>query len=295
MKKIFAVLLTVIMLTSAAAASEPIELPDIPIPHGDNTPECSVTVPDDFIYNVTLTVKSTSAKAFKEVFPNYADKLNGYKDNDKFYYLNVKLDDAQAEQIYNECGEYVYLCNIAFNGEMCGDVFEYENDKPIPYQFQMLMPDKPSVLTFDIFGQRKLTLNYQNDAIPAETYYMVPNSSVKLPYPETDGKTPESWNTKPDGTGDTVSAAVVYTPEAGKLWKKEDNEITLYAVWDNYVPVLVGDVNEDGEIDNKDVVVLFRLVTASSDPDYSYRCDVNEDGGVDNKDVTVLFRKISAT
>ena len=51
------------------------------------------------------------------------------------------------------------------------------------------------------------------------------------------------------------------------------------------------DINQDGEIDNKDVTVLFRAVSAGEELDAG--CDVNGDGKVNNKDVTVLFRQVS--
>ena len=53
-----------------------------------------------------------------------------------------------------------------------------------------------------------------------------------------------------------------------------------------------GDINGDGSVDNKDVVLLFRYVSGKSayDPLYDY----NEDGAVDNKDVVALFRFVSS-
>ena len=60
------------------------------------------------------------------------------------------------------------------------------------------------------------------------------------------------------------------------------------------VEVLLGDVNGDGVVNNKDVVVLFRYV---SDDDVEgfidENADVNGDGKVNNKDVVALFRLAS--
>ncbi len=58
---------------------------------------------------------------------------------------------------------------------------------------------------------------------------------------------------------------------------------------------LLGDVNDDGTVDNKDVVALFRSVSGNSSAAIEEYCDVNADGSIDNKDVAVLFRSASAT
>lgn len=55
-----------------------------------------------------------------------------------------------------------------------------------------------------------------------------------------------------------------------------------------------GDINGDGNVDNKDVVTLFRYVSASR-VDYidTVAADCNGDGEINNKDVTTLFRFVS--
>ena len=58
--------------------------------------------------------------------------------------------------------------------------------------------------------------------------------------------------------------------------------------------VLVGDCNNDGSVDNKDVVVLFRYVSSENKLDDETAYDFNGDGTVDNKDVVSLFRYVSA-
>lgn len=61
-------------------------------------------------------------------------------------------------------------------------------------------------------------------------------------------------------------------------------------------PVVVGDINGDGFINNKDVVVLFRAVSESlteSDVYIEANSDVNGDGFINNKDVVALFKSVS--
>lgn len=53
-----------------------------------------------------------------------------------------------------------------------------------------------------------------------------------------------------------------------------------------------GDINGDGETDNKDIVTLFRYLSGSI-KDIAESADVNGDGSENNKDVTVLFRFLS--
>lgn len=67
----------------------------------------------------------------------------------------------------------------------------------------------------------------------------------------------------------------------------------------NYVPPVttdpeVGDINGDGDINNKDVVLLFRFLSGGSEEGlFKKAMDFNKDGYVNNKDVTVLFRFVS--
>ena len=56
---------------------------------------------------------------------------------------------------------------------------------------------------------------------------------------------------------------------------------------------LPGDTNEDGAIDNKDVVTLFRYVSGTEKAEDESKYDYNKDGVVDNKDVVALFRAVS--
>ena len=54
-----------------------------------------------------------------------------------------------------------------------------------------------------------------------------------------------------------------------------------------------GDVNGDGEVDNKDVTALFRYLSGANVSVVLSNCDFNNDGKVNNKDVTLLFRYLS--
>ena len=53
---------------------------------------------------------------------------------------------------------------------------------------------------------------------------------------------------------------------------------------------LPGDINGDGHVNNKDVVILFRYLSGYDVEVCEIALDVNGDGYVNNKDITVLFR-----
>lgn len=68
--------------------------------------------------------------------------------------------------------------------------------------------------------------------------------------------------------------------------------------WVSYYPInlrfIGGDVNSDGDTDNKDVVALFRTVSTGDATEINtWAADTNADYFVDNKDVVVLFRYCS--
>ena len=58
--------------------------------------------------------------------------------------------------------------------------------------------------------------------------------------------------------------------------------------------VIKGDVNGDNEVNNKDVVIMFRYVSDLEEPGDETMYDFNDDGAVDNKDVVSLFRFVSS-
>ena len=82
-----------------------------------------------------------------------------------------------------------------------------------------------------------------------------------------------------------------------------DKEITSCAGNAEYTAVysqtektvkIKGDCNGDGDVNNKDVVALFRYVSGSDRVEDESVYDFNGDGAVDNKDVVALFRFVSA-
>ena len=65
-----------------------------------------------------------------------------------------------------------------------------------------------------------------------------------------------------------------------------EQKVTYASEW------IKGDVNGDRLVNNKDVVLLFRIASAAS-PEYNERYDFYEDKAINNKDVIALFRHVS--
>ena len=73
----------------------------------------------------------------------------------------------------------------------------------------------------------------------------------------------------------------------------EENEIPYRIIKGEYSDFVKGDINGDGETNNKDVVTLFRYLSGEDLYVESSALDMNEDGCTDNKDVVALFRYCS--
>ena len=74
----------------------------------------------------------------------------------------------------------------------------------------------------------------------------------------------------------------------------EEKSIPYKIITGEYTDFVKGDINGDGEVNNKDVVTLFRYLSGEDDLYVeSGALDVNEDGYADNKDVVRLFRYCS--
>ena len=106
--------------------------------------------------------------------------------------------------------------------------------------------------------------------------------------PETGNDTDESV------TEDISETGTVTEPDDTETAPAETETETGTETETDKVTMIKGDVNDDGEVDNKDVVALFRYVSSAvSSSDYVSVLDYNDDGNIDNKDVVALFRALS--
>ncbi len=106
-----------------------------------------------------------------------------------------------------------------------------------------------------------------------------------LPTPTRDGYTFVGWATK-DGTMVTSETVSSFT-----------ENVTLYAQWtskDNDTNTHIhGDVNEDGEIDSRDMVCIRIALNNDGINTYKY-ADITGDGDVDSRDLVALRRIMNA-
>ena len=86
-----------------------------------------------------------------------------------------------------------------------------------------------------------------------------------------------------------------------KGWDKDIAKVTDNATYTatynkTEKPLFIpGDINGDGQTNNKDIVALFRYVSGGNVDIKEIALDVNGDGSVNNKDVTILFRYVSGS
>ncbi len=103
------------------------------------------------------------------------------------------------------------------------------------------------------------------------------------------GKFIADWNEKPDGSGESYwDEGYIVFPESPYV---NLGALTIYAIWADLGEP--GDINSDGEVNNKDVVIIFKYLSGEKVKCDEFALDVNYDGYSDNKDVAALFRYVS--
>lgn len=87
--------------------------------------------------------------------------------------------------------------------------------------------------------------------------------------------------------------SVTYNPE--DIYNILENNVTFYVEGGDIhiIEYLPGDINNDGEVNNKDVTRLFQYLSGWDVEVCEKALDVNGDGNVNNKDMTRLFQYLS--
>ena len=91
----------------------------------------------------------------------------------------------------------------------------------------------------------------------------------------------------------TTSVSVTYDPE--DIYNILEENVTYYAEGGvlNVIEYVPGDINDDGEVNNKDITRLFQYLSGWDVEVCDKALDVNGDGNVNNKDMTRLFQYLS--
>lgn len=135
-----------------------------------------------------------------------------------------------------------------------------------------------NIAAFDIFFELDGEVVQPNGTVTVE---------IDVP-DEFTGKYCDVYHIADDGTA--VSMNAVY--KNGKL-VFETTHFSVYAIIENKPPFTSGDVNDDGNIDNKDYAVLMQHLNGWDVEINNDAADVNGDGNVDNKDYAVLMQYLN--
>lgn len=76
-----------------------------------------------------------------------------------------------------------------------------------------------------------------------------------------------------------------------RIYKEQD--ITLYAIWEEEATYVPGDINGDNVVNNKDLTRLMKYLAGEDVSVNSDALDVNGDGSVNNKDLTRLMKYLA--
>ena len=134
-------------------------------------------------------------------------------------------------------------------------------------------------------GSVTLTLNYVSGYDP-ETYAPI-ISPLEGAVITVDGE-------KTDIVTDADGKALVAMTKSAVISAEKEGLVLIPPVCLFSAGFEPGDVNEDGQIDNKDVVSLFRYVSALEKEEDEAKYDFDGDGEVNNKDVVALFSAVSS-
>lgn len=70
------------------------------------------------------------------------------------------------------------------------------------------------------------------------------------------------------------------------------DDIIITSVYDEVEEPLLGDVNDDGEVNTYDVIIIVRYILGVGEIEFPERADINDDGVVDMFDAILLLRMI---
>jgi hypothetical protein len=218
------------------------------------------------------TDPDNSAK--KKVVRVYYDET-GYADTDEFtitkHYHNIVKVDAKASTCKNKGNEEYYKCSL----EGCTYIFKDKDGK----EKLVKIPELDIVSTAHSWGETELTWADDLSSVTAKRVCTLDGTHTESEKVETektlkvDEKTGKRYN---------VYTAVFKNTAFGKQIKEVE------------APLVIGDANNDGDVNAKDVTQLRRYLAGGWGVEIDEAaCDVNGDGDVNAKDVTQLRRYLA--
>ncbi len=133
-----------------------------------------------------------------------------------------------------------------------------------------------------------------NATISSSTYYVKYNTEIgRSVYDNNNIQLPTA--TRPNYTFNGWFYDIEYTHEvSAQDIVTTEEPIVVYAKFTRDTEISYGDVNDDGSIDNKDLTLLFKIVSGQTAMEQSIKnADVNGDGSLTNKDSVALFQFIN--
>ena len=276
---------------------------DVPVREGDNELYAMVELETGEIYEIWRVFytgeKAEDFGAFREEYVKVFLTVNGTDVVNRQYtvpgyiykgYFELEMLSATAK-IQESTGQESAAISVKVNGREVdfGSFYEMPPEHIVAVLCEYHESDVIS-LTYEKKSLVTLDANH-GDGLTEKVYAV--HGSFAAPDDLSEfarkNKIITDWNTKPDGSGRSCFAnGYAVMPSEPEV---DLNSLTLYAVWTDLGEP--GDINGDGELDNKDAVVLFKYLSGADIGCDALAIDVNNDGNTDNKDVVVLFKYLS--
>ena len=223
---------------------------------------------------VESTLKFSGQETIYEFTPTQTGEYRVFVNSDSVWSITLPFGDSSiSNNTYLSCDYEPIFVELVANKKY------YIKITPEDYGL--------TTANFSVGVEKKLveyTLTL-NDPIGStnEKIYLFENESLTLPKYEKTGYEFLGWSTTNSATDVTYQSGESITI---------NNDLTLYAVWEEQANVLLGDINGDGAVDAGDAVIISRydagFVTLTQEQ--LVVGDVNGDGAVDAGDAVIISR-----
>lgn len=224
---------------------------------------------------------------------------------DKYHRYSLFCYDNQYEREWSlGTGNFFTIDFYGYTTDVEVEVIEtdVESIKFTPVDEIVLNENEDGEYIYDDFGERFYFYNAVRIINPGDSLTVKYINGTETTYILEEDPLSEAWHLR-SATGEELNTEEIKFDDHQweKHWKLGKNyfDITYHGVTDT-VPVIVkgkyipGDINNDGEVNNKDLTRLFQYLSDWEDVEVNeLALDVNGDNSVDNKDLTRLFQYLS--